>query len=145
LPRNVDPAVNEQLNVFVHDIEALKRVVSSNLSRRRREVPRVEAMIEEEIERLSQWRQVLRVGPLIAALKKAVEEARLREVSKASSGLSEAEVEAVERATRAVTNKLLHGPVTAIKHYAQQADEGADALALVRSVFGHLLTDEDDE
>ena len=99
--------------------------------------------IEEEIERLDQWRQVLRVGPLISALRTSVEEARQKEVTKATKGLSVSEVEAVERATRAVTNKLLHGPVTAIKHYAHQAEEGADALALVRSVFGHLVDDED--
>ncbi|MEK7704008.1 MAG: glutamyl-tRNA reductase, partial [Myxococcota bacterium] len=49
LPRNIDPEVGSVANVFVHDIGALKQVVDANLSRRRKELPRVEAIIDASI------------------------------------------------------------------------------------------------
>ena len=67
-------------NVFVQDIESLGRVVDANLSRRRKEVPRVEALIDDEITKLIEWRRSLRAVPVITALKTQVEAFRQAEV-----------------------------------------------------------------
>jgi len=37
VPRNVDPLVNKISNVFLHDIDALQRIVDQNLQKRTRE------------------------------------------------------------------------------------------------------------
>ncbi len=138
LPRNVEAKAGELANVFVQDIESLGRVVDANLSRRRKEIPQVEALIDEEITRLVAWRRSLRAAPVITALRAQVENFRQAEVARATKGLTDAEKQAVESATRAVTNKLLHGPMTAIRDYATQAEQEAEALNVIKKLFVNL-------
>ena len=135
LPRNVESTAGDLANVFVQDIESLGRVVDANLSRRRKEIPRVEALIDDEITKLIEWRRSLRAVPVITALKTQVEAFRQAEVVRATKGLSEAEKQAVEIATRAVTNKILHGPMTAIREYGKQAEQEAEALNVIKKLF----------
>jgi len=145
LPRNVESTAGDLVNVFVQDIESLGRVVDANLSRRRKEVPRVEALIDEEINRLISWRRSLRATPVITALRSQVEAFRLEEVARATKGLSDPEKQAVELATRAVTNKLLHGPMTAIRDYAKQAEQEAEALNVIKKLFSNIEIPQGDD
>lgn len=138
LPRNVAVEVNELTNVFVHDLTSLTQMVDGNLARRKRSVPQVEELIGAELQRLIDWQSAMHAGPLISALREAVENARLLEVERATRGLSQAEREAVERATRAVVNKLLHGPMTSIKEAARQAEAGQERIKVIQDVFRHL-------
>lgn len=135
LPRNVDPAVNELGNVFVHDLTSLERMVDTNIAKRRGEIPRVEAIIRGEIERLEAHRRTGDAGPLIQGLREAVEAMRVVEVERATKALSDAERTAVERATRAVVNKLLHGPTQSIKEAARSGDSAEERLRVIREVF----------
>lgn len=146
LPRNVESTSGDLVNVFVQDIESLGRVVDANLNRRRKEVPKVEALIADEITRLISWRRSLRAVPVITALKSQVEAFRKAEVVRATKGLSETEKQAVEMATRAVTNKILHGPMTAIREYGKQAEQEAEALNVIKKLFSNLgIPDSDEE
>lgn len=139
LPRNIDTMANRIANVFLHDMEALKRVVDANLARRRQEVPKVEQLIARELERLHQRQRELEAGPLIAALRHAVEATRAAEVDRATRGMTEAERQAVDRATRAVVNKLLHGPMTSIKDVARQQEKASERLGLIEKIFENLV------
>ncbi|MEM6730010.1 MAG: hypothetical protein AAF658_00555 [Myxococcota bacterium] len=138
LPRNIAPSVNDLSNVFVHDLQALEKMVDSNLARRRAEVPRVEAIVEQEIERVSEWHKASQAGPLIQALRQSVEEIRTGEVERATRNMTEEQRQAVDRATRAVVNKLLHGPTRHIKEAAKQPDENANRLSVINDVFQSL-------
>src|SRR5262249_23702269 len=122
LPRNFAADVGKLPNVFVNDLEALSQVVDHNLAARKKDVPRVLSIIGEEVDRLGEWQRGLSAGPLIAALRESVETMRQAEVERACEGLSDAERLAVDRATRAVVNKLLHGPMTHIKSIAKHED-----------------------
>ncbi|MEK7705749.1 MAG: hypothetical protein AAB426_12375, partial [Myxococcota bacterium] len=98
----------------------------------------VEAIIERELDKISERQRVNEVGPLIAGLRDAVEVIRQAEVERACRGLGDVERQAVERATRAVVNKMLHGPMTSIKRLAQQGDGASEQIEFVRKVFGNL-------
>lgn len=135
LPRNVDPSVNEISNVFVHDLNALEKMVDSNLARRRSEIPKVEAIIREELERASEWERASQAGPLIQALRQSVEELRTHEVDRVTRNMSDDQRQAVDRATRAVINKLLHGPTQHIKEAARSADANDDRIKVINDVF----------
>ena len=138
LPRNVSIQTNDILNVFLSDIEDLRQVVDGNLRRRRKEIPKVESFIHQELDRLVAWQRSFQAGPLIGALREGVEQARLLEIEKLATTLSSSERIAVEKATRAVVNKLMHGPMAAIHQYARRAEEGAEGLELIREMFGNL-------
>ena len=136
LPRNV-ALTTDKANVFVHDLDAFRQVVDSNLARRKKEIPQVEAIIEEEMDRLLDRHFSTQVGPLIAALRDGVESIRQAEVSKATTGLNDNERAAVDKATRAVIRKLLHGPTTSIKALARK-NSGAAELEVVRELIARL-------
>ncbi len=138
VPRNVDPSVNELQNVFVHDLKALERMVDSNLAKRKGEIPKVEAIIREEIGKVTEWQRASQAGPLIQALRQSVEQVRAEEVERATRNMSEEQRKAVDRATRAVVNKLLHGPTRHIKEAAKQPDQNAERLSVINDVFQSL-------
>lgn len=135
LPRNVDSAVNELSNVFLYDVGALNRVVDINLTKRRSEIPRVESLIEEELSRLRDWKSTMAVGPMIAQMRGQAEAMRRAEIEKIAEGLSAEEIERLDRVTRAVMNKLLHGPTMAMKEYARQTEEGIDGLTKMSKLY----------
>jgi len=145
LPRNIESSCADLSNVFSHDIEDLKEVVDGNLERRRQEVARVEDLIDREVDNLIAWQKTAQVGPVIARLRDGVEAARRIEVAKATAALSPREQEAVERATRAVVNKLMHGPTTSIKEIVRQRERSTERLDLIHRIFSHLSLDDDDE
>jgi glutamyl-tRNA reductase len=137
LPRNVEVGANELPNVFVHDLQALQSLVDNNLARRKQAVPATESLVREELTRLESWEISMSAGPLIAGLREAVEAVRVGEVERATRGMSTEQREAVDRATRAVVNKLMHGPMTSIKEYARD-DEGDARIQVIKDVFRHL-------
>src|SRR5947199_2706116 len=48
VPRNVEPRAGRLENVFLHAIDSLDTLIQRNLKRRKEEVPKVEALIEQE-------------------------------------------------------------------------------------------------
>ena len=135
LPRNVDSTVNQLPNVFLYDVGALNRVVDINLTKRRSEIPRVESLIEDELSRLRAWKSSMAVGPMIAQMRGQADSMRRAEIEKVSEGLSAEELERLDRVTRAVMNKLLHGPTMAMKEYARQTEEGIDGLTKMSKLY----------
>ena len=55
VPRDVDPEVGRLSNVFLYDIDDLRQVVDANLELRKREIARVEAIIDQEVAALMAW------------------------------------------------------------------------------------------
>src|SRR5207249_2824365 len=93
VPRDVDPAVSRLDNVFVYPIDALQTIVDQNLSRRRREAPKVEAIVDGEVERFFRWMRSLEVTPLVRQLRDRFESIRNEELRRHFSHLSSAERE----------------------------------------------------
>jgi glutamyl-tRNA reductase len=137
LPRNVEAPKDELGNVFIQDLQALQSLVDGNLARRKRAVPQAETMVRDELVKLEAWESAQGAGPLIAGLREAIEVVRAGEVERVTRGMTTEQREAVEKATRAVVNKLMHGPVTSIKEYARH-DEGEARIQVIRDVFRHL-------
>ena len=80
---------------------------------------------------------------MIASLRDNMERIRRAEVARIGGKLSEKEREAVNIATRAVVNKLLHGPTTSIKDLAKKQGEDAEHLQIIADVFRNLHSDDE--
>jgi glutamyl-tRNA reductase len=50
VPRNCDPRLNELDNVFLYDIDDLKKVIDDNKDERAREAVKAEAILAQEVE-----------------------------------------------------------------------------------------------
>ncbi|HLK50859.1 MAG TPA: glutamyl-tRNA reductase [Bryobacteraceae bacterium] len=139
VPRNIDPAINDLDNVFLYDIDDLQEVVNANLRERMKEADRAEELVTEEVERMMARLKVVEITPTIVGLQEQLESIRAAEVEKVKrryGPFTEQQQEALEAATRAIINKVAHGPISELRVQAGKPD-GAHAVALIKKVF-HL-------
>jgi glutamyl-tRNA reductase len=111
VPRNVAADVSTCAGVCVVDMDGLRRRAGSQLEERRREVPRVEAIIAEEVSAFE--RDDSTMLPLIGDLHRHAERIRTDELERALRGLDTVDEplrQRIEHLSRALVNKLLHGP-----------------------------------
>ncbi len=137
VPRNIDPASNKIENVFLHDIDTLQVIVDKNLEKRREELPKVELIIAEELERFLQWQHTLQANPTIERLQSMAEEIRQQEVHKHQNRFRPEERENLDILTKRIVNKLLHGPISNLRNgQGDQEDETMSLVLAVRKLFG---------
>ena len=118
VPRDVEAGVRDLPNVRVVDIDGIKLRLDSNLEARRRAVPQVRAILDDEVRRFEEWRHDAELRPLITAILSRTEEIRRSELRRVLRKLGDVppEVEAhLEKFSRSLVNKLLHEPTRRLK------------------------------
>ena len=115
VPRDIEPAVADLPGVQLHDLDAVHARAAANREQRGAEVMRVQALVELEVAAFDRWLCARQAAPSIRRLRSVAEERRQAELAAATRGLSEREHVAVDRATRAVLNAILHGPTVALR------------------------------
>jgi glutamyl-tRNA reductase len=118
VPRDVDPRMNEVEGCFVYDIDDLQQVAAANLADRSREAAAAETIVSREVEKYHERLQSRDAVPAIKALQQQAEAIRETELARSQSklaGLTPQQREAVESLTRALTAKLLHPQLTALR------------------------------
>jgi glutamyl-tRNA reductase len=118
VPRDVDPRMNEVEGCFVYDIDDLQQVAAANLADRSREAAAAETIVSEEVDKYQERLQSRGAVPAIKALQQQAEELRQAELARSQSKLATLtpeQREAVEALTRALTAKLLHPQLTALR------------------------------
>jgi len=129
VPRNVHPDC-ESDNVKCYNVDHLKAVVEKNTAKRKYEMKLAENILKEEMEKYLLWSISLDAVPTIAKLQEKAELLRAEEVQKAVKKLSNAspaEIEAVDRLSKGIVAKLLHGPMN---HLRQQKESIAARTAI---------------
>ncbi len=134
VPRDVDRAVADIDNVFLHDIDSLQGMIEQNLLRRRREVPKVERIIGEEVDRFLDWYAGLQAAPVIRELRESLEALRQQEIARAK--LTPEQREAADQVTSALLNKILHRPMTLLREASTLGETGRRRLQAIRDIFG---------
>jgi len=137
VPRDVDPAAGQSENVHLYDIDDLERVAEANRQRRRGEIPKVEAIVREELADFMAWLQSLHVLPTVTELRDWAHDIRQTELQQALrrlGSLTERQQAVVEALSQRIVNKLLHVPTVNLKERANGHDGHLYALAL-RELF----------
>ncbi len=139
VPRSVDPACNKVENVFVYDMDSLSTIVDRNLDKRKQELPKVTTIIREEMIEFFKWHNSLQVGPTIHELTDAVEEIRQHEVEKNIHRFKPEDRELVDLVTKRIVNKILHQPISNLRHGAENGQRGSETMNRIkalRDLFG---------
>ncbi|MEO5364462.1 MAG: glutamyl-tRNA reductase [Magnetococcus sp. DMHC-8] len=137
VPRDLDPRISDVDNAFLYDIDDLSRIVADNQKDRGREMATAEGMIAQAIPAFSQWLDTLEVVPTLVALRQKLETLRDQEVARALAGWSDLTPEGqkrVEALGRLLVNKMLHSPLSQLRHLAAEPD-GALYVAAARKLF----------
>jgi len=119
VPRDVDPKVGELSGVRLYDLDTLQQRLNGNLADRRREVPLVEAIIEEEVTLFEAWRHGAQLRPVLTAMHTLGEEIRLQETERVLRRLDAKDPEVreeIEALSKALVTKLLHAPSTRLRN-----------------------------
>ncbi|MGI9180440.1 MAG: glutamyl-tRNA reductase [Longimicrobiaceae bacterium] len=137
IPRDVEPAVGDEPNVFLYNIDDLRQIVDDNLERRQAEIPRAEALIAESVEEFWAWYSALAVVPTIRDLRARSETVRQQEVERILRRLrhlAPEDQQAIDALTRSLLNKLLHAPTVRLREAAGNG-RGTTILDTVRYLF----------
>jgi glutamyl-tRNA reductase len=138
VPADVERAAGDVDGVRLFDVDDLRLGLDEAMAARLREVPKVEEIVEEQVESFGRRYRELEVEPLLSELRKHAESIREREVERALRDLGDVEhavAERVEQLSRSLVTKLLHDPTVRARERAGagDADDVADA---VRDLFG---------
>jgi glutamyl-tRNA reductase len=125
LPRDVEPRVRGLPGVTLIDLDDLERLCPLDVSTRRAEHQRAEALAVEEADRLAEWLRFRAVSPAIAELRTYAEAIRTSELRRSASRLRDLtpeQIAAVDALTTGIINKLMHGPTVALRDAARSAN-----------------------
>ena len=123
-PRDIEPSVGEIENVYLYNIDDLKKVADENIKDRVKEAREAEAIVQDEVIKFVNWYHSLEVTPTLVALRKKFEEIRKKELERTLSlhpNLSDKERKSLEALTAAIINKILHTPSTLLKQTNEEA------------------------
>jgi|SRR5690625_271664 len=137
IPRDVDPSIGEERQVFLYDIDDLRQIIDGSLERRKAEVPIAEGIVREMAGEYWEWLQSREAVPLIRELRGRAESVRRAEVERTLRRLSHLDEEdraAVDQLTRSLLNKILHQPTVRLREAASNGGEVA-VLHAARYLF----------
>ncbi|MFB6235814.1 MAG: glutamyl-tRNA reductase [Halopenitus sp.] len=127
-PRDVDPDVEELSGVTLYDIDALESVTRRTRERRESEAQAVEAIIEDEFDRLLESYKRKRADEVISAMYESADSMKSREVDTAISqleaqgGLTAEQRETVADMADALVGQLLAAPTKSLREAAGEDD-----------------------
>ncbi|MGE5174916.1 MAG: glutamyl-tRNA reductase [Hyphomicrobiales bacterium] len=135
VPRDVDPHVARLPNVFLHDLDALGVIVAQSLAQRRAEVPKAEAIVEEEVRRFMRWHRSLAVKPTVTAFRGHFERIARDEMTRHRGRFRDQDHAALEALVHGIVQKLLHHPTTRLTRADEQGADGIARIDAVRDLF----------
>lgn len=149
VPRNIARDINDLEGSIVYNVDDLAEVVAANKEERARAAAEAEVLIKEEQQAFEAWRDSLETVPAIKALRGKAEGIRMLELEKAlkklgGDDLTKKQKRVLEDMSRGIVNKLLHGPMTALRCDGTDPKAVGETLANMEALermFG-LLTSE---
>jgi len=131
VPRDIDPRVAELEDVYLYTIDDLREVIDENIRARREEADAAVHMIADEVERFMSGLKARDAVPLIRDLRGQAEAAREQTLEQARRMLAAGKPagEVLEFLAATLTNRLLHGPSTALREAAESGDAELAAAA----------------
>jgi glutamyl-tRNA reductase len=135
-PRNFARDLASVAGVRILDLGEVFERVSAAREARAAQVPRAEAIIDEEVERFAAWRRSRHAASVLRGIREQVLTLAHEEASRRSRGWSEEQREELQRFARSLARTLLHAPTVAIRGADPTSAEGQWLLRSASSLFG---------
>jgi glutamyl-tRNA reductase len=138
VPADVERSAGDIPDVRLFDVDDLRAGLDDALASRLREVPSVEAIVEDEVVAFDRRYRELEIEPVLAALRRRAERIREAEVERTLrllGDVDDATAEHIRRLSHGLVKKLLHEPTVRLRERAGSGD--ADEVAAdARDLFG---------
>ena len=124
VPRDVEPEVARLDDVYVYTVDELGKIVQTGSETRLAAVAQAEAIIESRVRDFESWLKSRVAVPVIQGMRERAHALRAAELTRARKLLARGDAPDVvmEQLAQALTNKLLHSPISAL-HQAGDIDE----------------------
>ncbi len=132
VPRNIDPALDSHPNVELVNMDRLNDTTDDAYKRREKNIPKVEAIIDDEIRNFKIWLSEQKVVPTIRALNDKLHDIRNREMEKFRGKIPDAVRGDVDHLTRRIVNKIM---AHSIDHLKENHEDFEEITRLVHSMF----------
>ncbi len=123
IPRDIDPESAKIDNVFYHDIDSLKVIVDQNLNKRKKEIPVVEKIVNDEMVAIFSWYNTLDVVPAIRSVREFFEDIKEDELRKIRNKVTDEDFLKLEDMSRRLIGRLLHNPTIKLKELAESGTD----------------------
>lgn len=134
-PRNVERPPRLPPRLRLVDLDGLADGVQRNRARQARQIPLVEAIVTEELDRFVAWWRSRDVVPHVRALRQHFFRTGMYVLERHGAGLDDAERAELEAYTRGLIAKLLHAPTVRLKEGDYETEEGRARLRAVSTLF----------
>ena len=126
VPRDFHPTVRELPGVSYYDLDDLQAIAARNAEERVSEIAVVQAIVDQETSRFTEWWSQLQIVPTISAITDRAETLRRNEIVKTMRRLrltdaDRAHVEELaDTLTRALVKQILHAPIATLRERGDQ-------------------------
>lgn len=134
VPRTIDRAVDHIPGIIVYDIDEIRARTDETLRQRLAAVPKVQAIIAEDLAGFADWSRELSISPTIQRLKEALEQIRSEEVSRFVKGINPQEAELIDKVTKSMVNKIIKLPVLQLKAACKRGEQ-EDLIEMLNDLF----------
>ncbi|MBD3308744.1 glutamyl-tRNA reductase [candidate division KSB3 bacterium] len=135
LPRDFDPQIALLPDVILKNLYDLKEVVDLNLKRREQEIPKVKAIIAEEVQKFLYWRESLKIKPVIQTLTTNFEAIRSEELDRQKKQIADDDLSEMDRVTKALTQKYVHVLISRLKELHKVCSLDAQQIHIIEQLF----------
>ncbi len=137
VPRDVEPALGELPNVHLHNIDDLDRMVADNIQRRRGEIPKAEAIVDEGVRDFARWFDSLQIVPTIKLLRRRFRDFEQAELRRHAGRFADGNRDQLEQYTRRLCNQIVHRPIAFLREMStdSRVSDQLAAAEMVRKVF----------
>lgn len=137
VPRDIDPAIESDMNVFSYDIDDLKGLVDANLREREAAAAQIADQIPQEIASHNDWVNMLGVVPVIRALREKamnIQQETMDSIDRKLPDLSERERKVISKHTKSIINQMLKDPIKQAKELSNDKNS-SEKLELFQNIF----------
>ena len=122
VPRDIDPRIAGQANVYLYALDDLRSMIDRNLFQRRQAGPEAEAIIDNQVQHFMDWWQVRAAVPAIRSLHEQAEQERQVVLEEARQRLLQGADPArvLELLAHKLTRRLLHLPTLRLRAEASR-------------------------
>ena len=123
MPRDFDPAIGDELGVYLYSIDDLSLACERNRKAREQQLPSAERIIGEERAKFFADARHRMSAPVIAQLRQGLEEpkqAELQRLFNKMPDLDDRQREEIQRFADRLVNKMLHPPMESLRDQSKQ-------------------------
>jgi glutamyl-tRNA reductase len=121
--------------VLLHDIDDMEVLVDRNLEKRRAEIPKAEAIVEQELESFINWRSSLAATPIIKTIRERFDQIRELELARHRKRFCREDREQLELLTESLVNKILHPLMGHVRDWSDAEELGALRIDTLYEAF----------